>query len=126
MTVTLWRAVCTGPAGKFETVSARVCSSKLYEWKPMPRAPPMSNRATPVVPIVSNLAKPYGYRSVGGFRDSRQQNSTTRSPRRSTTRLIRIRKHEKGRRGTHRLVNALHLLATMQSANTSQRRLSPP
>lgn len=43
----------------------------------------MSSKDIVVVPRVSNLANPKGYRCDGGFRDSFQQKRVTKSPRRS-------------------------------------------
>ena len=58
--VTLCRTSCRGPEGNVAAVSDRAVMSRWYEWKPMPSAPPMSNRDMVAVPNVSNLAKPYG------------------------------------------------------------------
>lgn len=88
----------------------------------MPRAPATRSNETVVVPRASNLAKPYGYRSVGGRRESLQQKRTTKSPRRST---CRVKVGQRGQReGTHHSESDQRLPVMKQNANTTLRHLS--
>ena len=71
------------PGGMVDIVGARASIKRLYEWKPIPSAPPVRRIEIEIVPRVSNLPKPYGYFWEGGFWDSFQANSVTKSPNRS-------------------------------------------
>jgi hypothetical protein len=91
--VTSSSAVCSGPSGTAWAVSASAESRSESECEPIPRAPPMSRMATSPVPTVSNFARPKGYRRLGGRRDRRHENKTTKSPKRSIEKWS-TRQHE--------------------------------
>jgi len=82
--VTPSSAVRSGPSGTARAVSDSAEKRSESECEPIPRAPPRSRMATSPVPTVSNFARPKGYRRLGGRRDRRHENKTTKSPKRST------------------------------------------
>ena len=80
-----------------------------YEWKSIPSAPPIRSIEIVVVPKLSNLANPYGYRAEGGLQDSLQQNRVTKSHSKSVSRPKTLRMPLKNMQKTYHLMSDPHL-----------------